>query len=83
MPVGAVYVGRPSKWGNHFTVPQTGSVAAAVAWYRGWLNCLPSWERDDYLAPLRGATALACWCPLSQPCHADALIELLAAEETP
>jgi len=37
------------------------------------------------LAPLRGATALACWCALVDaegrpvPCHADALIELLGA----
>lgn len=27
---------------------------------------------------LRNATALACWCPLDQPCHADVLLELLA-----
>jgi len=29
------------------------------------------------LAPLRGASALACWCPLEEPCHADVIIDLL------
>jgi hypothetical protein len=28
-----------------------------------------------WLEPLRGKD-LACWCPLSQPCHADILLEL-------
>jgi hypothetical protein len=27
------------------------------------------------IAELRGKD-LACWCPLDQPCHADALLEL-------
>jgi hypothetical protein len=27
------------------------------------------------LEPLRGKD-LACWCPLSEPCHADVLLEL-------
>lgn len=29
----------------------------------------------DELAALRGKN-LACWCPLSQPCHADVLLEI-------
>lgn len=32
------------------------------------------WIRDG-LEELRGKN-LACWCPLNQPCHADALLEL-------
>ena len=32
-------------------------------------------EFESYIAPLRGKD-LACWCPLDQPCHADALLEL-------
>jgi len=35
-------------------------------------------DRAAWLQPLRGATALACWCPLTSPCHADVLIELLS-----
>ena len=37
-----------------------------------------NYEPDDidaWLAPLQGRD-LACWCPLSQPCHADVLLEL-------
>ncbi|GAS92665.1 DUF4326 domain-containing protein [Mycolicibacterium brisbanense] len=30
---------------------------------------------DAWLSPLRGHD-LACWCPLSSPCHADVLLEL-------
>lgn len=39
---------------------------------------------EDYAARLRFALAgrdLACWCPLSRPCHADILLEL--ANNTP
>lgn len=31
---------------------------------------------------LRGKD-LACWCPLDQPCHADVLLEIANAGETP
>jgi len=34
------------------------------------------------LAPLRGFH-LACWCPLGSPCHADILLELANASESP
>ena len=34
---------------------------------------------DDDLEPLRGKN-LACWCPLSSPCHADVLLELANGE---
>lgn len=33
-----------------------------------------SW-REFHLEPLRGCD-LACWCPLTAPCHADVLLEL-------
>lgn len=36
----------------------------------------------DALDSLRGRD-LACWCPLDQPCHADVLLELANAKETP
>lgn len=34
------------------------------------------------LPELRGKN-LACWCPLDQPCHADALLELANREDGP
>ena len=79
MPEGAIYVGRPSRWENPFTVAlmgQQGAVDAFVvhlATYFGWrgraiaraFHPLPveSTEFRDWLAPLRGHD-LACWCPL-------------------
>jgi hypothetical protein len=85
MPDGAVYVGRPSQWGNPFIVePFMG----------GWAVDGPDGHLDVYetrgaaiaraveefralspadVSPLRGRD-LVCWCPLTVPCHADLLL---------
>jgi hypothetical protein len=89
MPEGAIYVGRPSRWGNPFLVgapypdgdppelqhPATRmDVAEMFEDLCHGLLLLPAPTRDD-LEPLRGHD-LACWCPLDQPCHADVLLEM-------
>jgi len=85
MPEGAIYVGRPSRWGNMYRVgdedPDPNHAgermdAKTATDYFGWVLST-SYNADAYLEPLRSATALVCWCPLDQPCHADVLIELL------
>lgn len=82
MPEGAIYVGRPTQWGNPFKV---GSHCGRrcreqiVASYRyeivqkngGVVGFNRFWAAEK----LRGKD-LACWCPLDQPCHADVLLEL-------
>lgn len=78
MPPNTVYVGRPSKWGNAYQglVTQVDAVEAFRAEH-------VSWNHDHlmrWLAPLRGRN-LACWCPLTEPCHADVLLELVGAVE--
>ena len=77
MPEGAVYVGRPTKWGNHWRVTETCTATQAVADYRAWLMAnQESAERFRLqVKELRGKD-LACWCPLDQPCHADVLLEI-------
>ena len=35
---------------------------------------------DEIRAELRGKD-LVCWCPIDQPCHADALLELANSKE--
>ncbi len=70
MPDGAVYVGRPTKWGN----PYLGE--GAVATYRARAEQ----SADAIRAELAGKD-LACWCPLSSPCHGDVLLELANAGE--
>lgn len=84
MPAGAVYVGRPSRWGNPWRVRRGPRNAYRVT--------LPSIAVDrfrksfaelaplGFFEPLRGHD-LACWCPLDQPCHADVLLELANPEE--
>ena len=75
LPPDCIYVGRPTKWGNPFTVEAYGRTQA-VAKFREALMCHPEqlgFTRAD-LAQLRGKP-LACYCPISSPCHADCLIE--------
>lgn len=88
MPEGAVYVGRPTQWGNPYRVGPQGTgeqfdAARCIEMYRfttqpssedpGWAS---TYEGDLIdLRPLRGKD-LACWCPLDQPCHADVLLEI-------
>jgi hypothetical protein len=91
MPKGAVYVGRPSRWGNpwkpgpgYCSHPDCGpgshpplTAEQVVAVFRTWL--LEMLRVDpQFLAPLRGKD-LACWCPVDQPCHADVLLEVANA----
>lgn len=77
MPEGAVYVGRPSKWGNPHDLVDTPE-------QRQW--CIDQFRRliqqqqnAELLAQakkeLRGKD-LACWCKIGQPCHADVLLEI-------
>lgn len=87
-PEGAVYVGRPTKWGNPCRVGMFKDYSAsnAVRDFRKWISrdlSMRSFENAfgkppvvaDIKAALRGKD-LACWCPLDQPCHADVLLEL-------
>ena len=78
IPPDAVYVGRPSKWGNPYRVGQKVnglhiSRQEAVGFYQGWLEVQLLSKKLD-LAELKGKD-LVCWCaPL--PCHADVLLKL-------
>lgn len=78
LPEGAKVVSRPSRWGNPYKVADYGA-PQAVALYRQYLASMPPDKLEALLAPLRGATALACWCKPGEPCHADVLIEMLLA----
>lgn len=140
MPDGAIYVGRPTRWGNPFQYrskvsglvrfqPMTpdafelesrisangirhdyfGNDDTRTVFYvryatraeivelfrrtllepdRGMLGGWPSagghYARctlDDIRAELAGHD-LACWCPLSEPCHADILLALANGGDT-
>jgi len=95
MPEGAVYVGRPSKWGNHYGVSGVTTAAKAVEMYLDLIDRvshstvnplmlhdgLGVWDRDIYANIRRDLAGrdLVCWCPLDQPCHADLLLYLANA----
>ena len=89
MPEGAVYVGRPTEWGNPWRVGDH----ALIQWP---LDQTEMHGREFIITPdlavalyriafapdapemraeLRGHD-LCCWCPLDQPCHADVLLEV-------
>lgn len=70
----AVYVGRPSKWGNPFKVSEYG-LEQCLKLYRNWLTQKLN-ENPNFLEPLRGKD-LVCFCPLDKPCHIDIIIEFL------
>lgn len=76
IPEGAVYVGRPSKWGNPFPVRYGGaSREEVIRRYKTWLLETPAGkELQKDLHELRGKD-LVCWCA-PQKCHADILVEI-------
>jgi len=81
-PDGAIYVGRPTKWGNPHAWHEMTLYSEAEArqivvdLYRDWLTSGPGQSLP--LEELQGHD-LMCWCPLDQPCHADVLIEAVEA----
>jgi hypothetical protein len=95
MPKGAVYVGRPTKWGNPFEVGKDGDRDRCVELYAmlaGGRLCLSKGAASvdkqkqvfaamaDASQELRGKD-LACWCPLDKWCHADVLLAIANALE--
>ncbi|AYP28373.1 hypothetical protein HWB92_gp115 [Serratia phage vB_SmaA_3M] len=72
-----VYIGRPSKWGNPFTVADWGH-GVAIAKYKSYvLDKLRSgeWTEDELVNELGGKT-LGCWCH-PKPCHGDVLKDVV------
>jgi len=67
-----VYIGRPSKWGNPFTIGKDGSRKEVIKKYEIYL--LNNEELMNDLHELEGKV-LGCWCkPLA--CHGDVLVRL-------
>lgn len=65
-----IYIGRPSKWGNPFTIGKDGTRKEVIEKYREWIKI-----QSLDLRELKGKT-LGCWCaPL--PCHGDVLKEII------
>lgn len=94
MPEGAVYVGRPTVWGNPYIITAD---CQHQSWFEADLKremasrAQPSedhpwamhfWRMARRLHELRGKD-LACWCgPEETRCHADVLLRLANAIDT-
>jgi len=78
MPPNTVYVGRPTRWGNPYSLTDGLSRDECIRNYEVWLT-FELVDRPDLLEPLRDKD-LACWCPLNKPCHADVLLKFLEAK---
>ncbi len=67
-----VYIGRPSKWGNPFSIGKDGTRDEVIEKYLQYV--LGNDELMDALPELQGKV-LGCWCkPLT--CHGDILVDL-------
>ena len=75
VPKDAVYVGRPTKWGNPYIIGVDGDRDEVVKKYGRKLLHMQLHSPDifvDYVHPLIGKD-LVCFCA-PKPCHADYLL---------
>ena len=71
-----VYIGRPSKWGNPFSIGKDGTREEVIEKYERYL--MGKVELLTSLHELRGKV-LGCWCkPLA--CHGDVLVRWVNME---
>lgn len=73
IPPGAVYIGRPSKWGNPFVIGRDGRRDEVIAKYREWL--LAQSEKVAQAKAELAGKDLVCWCS-PEACHGDVLVEV-------
>lgn len=78
IPEDAVYIGRPSKWGNPFVIGKDGTREQVIAKYREYL--LANLELVAAAqTELRGKD-LVCFCA-PKMCHGDVLMEVIMMED--
>jgi hypothetical protein len=74
VPRGAVYVGRPAKWGNPFVIGRDGTREEVIERYRRWIKEGDGRRLLVHVGELRDRD-LVCWCA-PRRCHAEVLLEL-------
>ena len=73
VPEGSVYIGRPSKWGNPFSIGKDGTREEVIAKYLGWILTHPE-KMEDAQRELQGRN-LVCFCA-PKACHGDILLRI-------
>lgn len=79
MPESAVYIGRPSKWGNPYVVTIVLAPQETLREYKRYI--LQRFTPEQIQKELAGKH-LVCWCPLNQVCHGDILLEIANEKRT-
>ncbi len=69
----AVYVGRPSPFGNPFVSGRDGTRDDVIAKFEHWIRARPELV-ERVKAELKGKS-LICWCA-PRRCHADVLLRI-------
>ena len=77
IPEGAVYVGRPSKFGNPFVIGRDGTRNECIEKFVEYIKSNPC-LKEEIIRELKGKN-LICWCSPA-PCHADFLLEIANEE---
>lgn len=83
----AIYVGRPTKWGNPFKIGDSWGVVRkatredVIRYYSVWLTVEHPELAEAARRELRGKD-LVCWCA-PKPCHADILLAIVNADPLP
>lgn len=72
-PADAVYIGRPSRFGNPFQIGRDGTRDEVIAKYREYIMARPTLQ-EAARSELRGKE-LVCWCA-PEACHGDVLLEI-------
>lgn len=72
-PADAVYIGRPSKWGNPYVVGKDGTREECVLMYEAWL-LLDNPLYEQAKKELKGKD-LVCFCK-PKACHGDVLLRI-------
>ncbi len=71
-----VYIGRPSKWGNPFTIGKDGNREEVISKYKAYIMNHPALLKS--LPELIDKT-LGCWCK-PKACHGD-ILKIMVANE--
>jgi len=77
MPDGAIYIGRPSKWGNPFQIGRDGDRHDVI---RRFTEYFLKSDLIRQIGELRGKD-LVCWCA-PQACHGDVLLHLANEDDS-
>lgn len=75
-PAGAVYIGRPSKWGNPYAMHGEHMRDAVCVQYEAWIQTQPALLAAA-VRELRGKD-LVCFCA-PRRCHGDTLLRIANA----